>query len=183
MRVHLLILGSNITPEAALPRARAALREEFGELRESCVVLAPPVGAPETPDFHNQALLIASELDASELRQRLREIEARLGRVRVADRNAPRIIDIDRAASLEVSELGEARAATRPLEAPPADPELFRFPHLFVPAAELLPRLVAPGGTLTLADLAGDASLLPAGFRRLETTRNRSEACPPPPSC
>ena len=58
MTVHLLILGSNTTPERALPEAVARLREAFGEVRTSRVVIAPAVGAPGTPDFHNQAVIV-----------------------------------------------------------------------------------------------------------------------------
>ena len=155
---HLLILGSNVEPETYLPQARAAIGARVSVLATSAVFVSPAVGAPGTPDFHNQALAITAEKSGESLRAWLREIEADLHRVRSADRNAPRTIDIDRAATF-VDGLAVAD--------PPVDPELTKYAHLYLPAAEALPdaRLTANGPTL--ADLAASKGPIPAEFSRI----------------
>ena len=88
-------LGSNIEPEAHLPRAVSELRR-LGTLRGvSTAYQDLAVGPAGQPDFVNAAVLLETTLPASELRQGLRVIEAALGRVRTPDRYAPRTIDLD----------------------------------------------------------------------------------------
>ena len=155
---HLLILGSNVEPEEYLPRARAAIAARVNVLATSAVFVSPAVGAPDTPDFHNQALAIIGERSGDALRTWLRSIEADLGRVRSDDRNAPRTIDIDRAASFRD---GVA------LEDPPTDPELVVYPHLYLPAAEVLPEAQIDRRGPTLAEIARALGAMPPEFRRL----------------
>ncbi|HLE50654.1 MAG TPA: 2-amino-4-hydroxy-6-hydroxymethyldihydropteridine diphosphokinase [Anaerolineales bacterium] len=88
-------LGSNIAPQVNLPKAIALLRKSVRILALSNVWESPPVSGPG-PNFLNAAALIHTRLSAEELRdQVLRPIEARLGRVRTPDPNAPRTIDLD----------------------------------------------------------------------------------------
>lgn len=90
-----LLLGSNIRPEYNLPLAVARLRLELTILQVSSVWESEPVGG-RGPRYLNAALLAVSEQDAFSLKQHiLLPLEARLGRVRSADKNSPRPIDLD----------------------------------------------------------------------------------------
>ncbi len=154
----LLVLGSNIDPEVNLPRAVEQLLVFCGSLRRSAVFVSPAVGAPGTPDFHNQAIVIETILDPPTLRAKLRAIETELGRRRSDDRNAPRTIDIDRVATFDPR--GEV------LPSPPVDPDLLQFAHLLIPAAEVLPLATLNEGGPSLAALAAEFGPLPAHFER-----------------
>ena len=118
-----LLLGSNIRPEANLPEAAARLRGQLEVLRVSSVWETPPA-AGRGPNFLNAALLARTDLAAEELkREVLRPLEAHLGRVRGADKNAPRPIDLDIV-------LYDERLL---------DGGLWQHAHRAVPVAEVLP--------------------------------------------
>lgn len=88
-------LGSNIDPEENIRKAIEIIRGEVSLIKASSFVETEPVGLKEQRSFINGALLIETSLGASELKMRLRGIEAGLGRVRTADKNGPRTIDLD----------------------------------------------------------------------------------------
>jgi 2-amino-4-hydroxy-6-hydroxymethyldihydropteridine diphosphokinase len=118
-----LILGSNINPEENIQRALRKLGQIFPVEGVSEVWETPAVGS-DGPNFLNAAMVITTSLDARTLKERvLRPLEARLGRVRTADKNAPRTLDIDIVA----------------WNALILDHEVWRQAHLAVPVAELLP--------------------------------------------
>ena len=88
-------LGSNIAPQVNLPQAVALLRKSVRILALSNVWESPPVSGPG-PIFLNAAAWIQTRLSVEDLRDRvLRPIEARLGRIRTPDPNAPRTVDLD----------------------------------------------------------------------------------------
>ena len=90
-----LLLGSNIRPEHYLPLAVELLQKHLTVLRASSVWESDAVGS-EGPNFLNAALLVSTALEIPVLREDvLHPIEAQLGRVRTADKNAPRTMDID----------------------------------------------------------------------------------------
>jgi 2-amino-4-hydroxy-6-hydroxymethyldihydropteridine diphosphokinase len=96
-KLHRVILGlgSNINPEQNMIRALDLLCQQTDVQRVSSAWESPAVGS-DGPDFLNAAVWINTSLSLPELKQRtLRPIEAQLGRVRTADKNAPRTIDID----------------------------------------------------------------------------------------
>lgn len=118
-----LLLGSNIQPEENLRLAVQLLREQFVVEKISAVWESQAVGS-EGPDFLNAAVVIRTFLNPPQLKNRfLRPIEARLGRLRTADKNAPRTIDIDIIA----------------WDADILDPAVWKYAHAAVPVAELLP--------------------------------------------
>ena len=118
-----LLLGSNIQPEENLRSAVELLREQFVVEKVSAVWESPAVGSTG-PDFLNAAIMIRTSLNPPQLKARfLRPLEAQLGRVRTADKNAPRTIDIDIIA----------------LDADLLDPAVWQHAHAAVPVAELLP--------------------------------------------
>jgi 2-amino-4-hydroxy-6-hydroxymethyldihydropteridine diphosphokinase len=129
-------IGSNIDPEKHLPLA-VALLPRIGELvAVSAVYQNPAVGPTPQADFLNAAALLRTELPPDQIRRRLRQIEAELGRQRTEDKYAPRTIDLDLAL------LGDQVLDTPELLIP--DPELLARPHLAISMAELAPDHVHP---------------------------------------
>jgi len=138
-------LGSNIEPERHLPRAVAALRP-LGAKAVSGVYQNPARGGPPQPDFLNAAIALETSMQAGELRETLRKVENRLGRVRTADEYAPRTIDLD-LLMLGALVLDQGRF-TLP------DPQLLTAAHLAIPAAEVAPTAVHPRTGETLRSIA-----------------------------
>jgi len=89
-----LSLGSNIAPEERIPAAIDALADRFGLLVVSPVYESEAVGF-SGENFHNLVVGIETQLTPRALVQVLRQMEETHGRVRGADRFAPRTIDID----------------------------------------------------------------------------------------
>lgn len=94
-------LGSNLGDRLArlrVARDRLAATAGAALLAQSAVYETEPVGVrPEYRhlDYLNAVVILAADLDARQWLERIRAIEAELGRVRTADRYAPRTIDID----------------------------------------------------------------------------------------
>jgi 2-amino-4-hydroxy-6-hydroxymethyldihydropteridine diphosphokinase len=146
-----LAVGSNLDPEDHVRRALRLLREAVSVTAISTFYRTPPRGRPEQPDFLNGVVEVETDLPPRELRAGLREIEARLGRVRTADKFAARTIDLDLIVYANVKD---------ELDLP--DPEIAERNFLAVPLAELAPELRLPGRGETLAELA--AALPRAGL-------------------
>lgn len=124
-----LMLGSNIQPEKNLPLAVRLLRQHITVVRISSVWETPAVGS-NGPNFLNAAVLGATNLDAQALKdQVLRPIEIQLGRVRTADKFAPRPIDLD-------ITIWDGRLL---------DSDLYRHVYLATPVAEILPDFHSEG--------------------------------------
>jgi 2-amino-4-hydroxy-6-hydroxymethyldihydropteridine diphosphokinase len=125
-----LLVGSNIQAEENLRRAMQRLQEKVVILRIFSVWKTAAIGS-EGPDFLNLALLVTTLLDATALKlQVLRPLEAEMGRIRSADINAPRPIDLD----IIVFD-GET-----------IDGLLWKHAYRAVPVAELLPDLRSDSG-------------------------------------
>ena len=140
-------LGSNIAPERNLPQAVQRLAEHCHLLATSPVYETKPVGKTDQPNFLNAAVLVETDLTASELKtQVLHPIEQELGRVRTADKNAPRTIDLD--ISLFNDEVLEVERRRIP------DPEILEFSHIARPLADLAPQQVHPETGQTLLQIA-----------------------------
>ena len=134
-----LLLGSNIQPEKNLTLGLDLLRKMVTISRLSSVWETPSVGS-SGPDFLNLAVLITTPLKASELKaQVLRPLEKQLGRVRRANKNAPRTFDADII-------LFDDRLL---------DQSLWRYAHRAVPVAEVLPDYPSSQGD-TLKDVASE---------------------------
>ncbi len=127
-RLAYLLLGSNIRPEVHLPQALRLLQQRLPVVAVSRVWETPPVGMTG-PAFYNAAVGIRTALPPDTLKAEvLRPIEAQLGRVRPADKWAPRPIDLDL-----VVYGGQV-----------VDLDLWRYAHVAVPLSELLPNLRHP---------------------------------------
>ena len=129
-------LGSNIDPEKYLPLAVKRLEELGPLIGVSMVYQNPAIGPSPAPIFLNAAALVETDLTAGEIRDRLRRIEADLGRIRTADKYAPRVIDLD------LCLLGSQVVETPELKLP--DPDVLTRPHLAVTLAELAPDFPHP---------------------------------------
>ena len=91
-------------------------------------------------------MLLEVDFAPEELRRELRKIEADLGRVRTADKYAPRTIDLD------LSLFGDQVLSGSDYQVP--DPELTRLAHLAIPLAELAPEYRHPNLEGTLRQIA-----------------------------
>ncbi len=90
-----LSLGSNIDPEGNLPRAIEMLAR-YGRVKELSGAWESHAVGSDGPNFLNASVLLETDIPPGELKDRLaRPIETAMGRVRTADKNAPRPIDID----------------------------------------------------------------------------------------
>jgi 2-amino-4-hydroxy-6-hydroxymethyldihydropteridine diphosphokinase len=90
-----LNLGSNIEPELNLSKAIDLLKE-YGEIKAVSHVWESKSVGYDGPNFLNACVLFLTESQPENLKQEIiHPIEAKLGRVRGADKNMPRTMDID----------------------------------------------------------------------------------------
>lgn len=150
-RLVFLGLGSNIQPEIHLPQAIVLLRQALEVEAISSVWETPAIGSPG-PDFLNAALQARTGLPADELRESiLRPIEERLGRVRTADPNAPRTIDID----------------ILIYDGFPVEDGLWEQAHLSLPLSELIPAFSHPASGETML-AAAQRMLKSASIKKMD---------------
>lgn len=95
MNRAIIAIGSNIEPHRHVEAAIAALAGSLRLLGRAATRVTKPIGFADQPDFVNTAVLIETALDAPALKDFLRSVEDRLGRVRTANKSAPRTIDLD----------------------------------------------------------------------------------------
>lgn len=128
-----------------MPEAIRLLREMTST--SSVISIAPiyetaPTGLLNQPNFFNTAVLMQTPLSAAEIKETIiAAIETKLNRVRQADKNAPRTIDIDIALfndGIFNYELSDGSTRRVP------DKDIMRFPHVAVPLADLLPDMPHP---------------------------------------
>lgn len=146
MTLAFLSLGSNIAPERHLPAAVREIARLGALLALSRAYETPPVGGAPQPRFVNCAALLETDLDALALKAALRQIEERLGRVRQADQNAPRTIDLD------IALFGDETLHLHGRQIP--DPALQSQAHIAVPLADLSPAHRHPLTGQPLAQIA-----------------------------
>ncbi len=133
-----LSLGSNIEPRQNLIKAVALLREEMEIVAIATVWETPAVGTAG-PNFLNTALAARTSLQPETLKTTiLRPIETRLGRVRSADKFAPRPIDLDIVL----------------FDSHVVEPRIWKLAYLALPLAELIPDLLQPETGKTLEEVA-----------------------------
>ena len=106
--------------------------------RQSPWFRSPPWGRTDQPEFTNGVLELQTRLVASELMQRLLEIEERFGRVRSDDdRWGPRTLDLD------LLVYGDARIDEPGLQVP--HPGLPVRAFVLLPLSRIAPTLDIPG--------------------------------------
>lgn len=123
-----LSLGSNIEAKINLSKAMQLLRE-VGQVDAVSNVWESHAVGSDGPNFLNACVLFLTHLHPPELKEQIiRPIEAELGRVRYADKNAPRTIDIDIVLFNET----------------PLNTEFWDYAFVAVPLAELIPDFEHP---------------------------------------
>jgi 2-amino-4-hydroxy-6-hydroxymethyldihydropteridine diphosphokinase len=133
-----IVIGSNIDAEANTRRAIETLRTLGKVIAISSTWETPAEGSPG-PDFLDTAVLLETPYDVETLKwQHLRRIENDFGRVRSADKNAPRTIDLD------IITYDDQFIAS----------DLFEKAYLALPVSELLPDLTSPTPGYSLAQIA-----------------------------
>lgn len=143
----LLLLGSNIDREENFCRAARRLAELVKVVAFSTVYESEPIGPAPQPRYLNAAALIETDLTPEQLRSHvLQRIETELGRVRGPDKYAPRTIDLD------ILLFGDQRFHLARRQIP--EPELLRYGHIAVPAADVAPDWVHPETGETLRSVA-----------------------------
>lgn len=145
----LVAVGSNIERERNLPLAIARLRRhpDIRLIAVSRIYESPAAGvAAPQPAYYNAAVRIETELAPAALKVVLLDIEAALGRVRTADKCAPRPIDLD------IALYGDRILDLNGRHIP--DPDILRRPFVAVPLADLAPDWVHPEVGLTLRRIA-----------------------------
>ena len=144
---YLISIGSNIDPETNINLAIQLIAEKVKILSTASIWQTPAVGS-QGPDYLNTALLIGSSCTLNELKdQVLYRIEIQLGRIRSADKNADRTIDLD-----IILQNGSC-----------LDDELWSQAHIAVPASEILPDCRNPQTGELLSNVA-NALLRNSGF-------------------
>jgi 2-amino-4-hydroxy-6-hydroxymethyldihydropteridine diphosphokinase len=153
-----LSLGSNIEPENNLPGAVRELGRFGRVLRVSRVWQSLPVGGPGQPDYLNAALLLETALSASDLKANaIATVEANLGRMRSANRNASRTIDID----IMLFDREQLRLGERSIP----DREVLERPFVAIPLAEISPGYIHPVTGESLAEIASRFDPKSCGMR------------------
>ena len=138
-----LSLGSNIDAENNLPKAIELLREVGDIASISSVWESESVGF-DGPNFLNICVLFLTQLQPSELKEKIiRPIEAKLGRVRSEEKNAPRSVDID----------------ILLFDNQPLNTEFWNYAFVVIPLAELIPDFVHPVSGEKLSRFAEQVSL------------------------
>ena len=153
----LITLGSNINREQNVDEALARLEQQpdLQILAVSPVYVTKAIGADGNvaaqPAFSNAAICAETELDPFTLRGKLRALEAAMGRVRTADKFAPRPIDLD------IAFYGDRVLEVAGKVIP--DPDVLRFAHVAVPLADVAGDWIHPQTGQTLAEIAARHSM------------------------
>lgn len=145
-----IALGSNLGDRLAHLRAAFAALLEIatpGEpvLKSAIYQTEPRCCPPGSPEFLNAVIEIGFAGHALDLLESTRAIEDRLGRIRSAGRNAPRVIDID------LLYLGDDCLNESTLVLP--HPGIGERRFVLQPLADIRPDLTLPGRDQTIAGL------------------------------
>jgi 2-amino-4-hydroxy-6-hydroxymethyldihydropteridine diphosphokinase len=141
-------IGSNIDKEINLPLAIQLLAAQCRLIAASPVYETVPVGLINQANFFNAAVLIQTNLDPLQFKQQvLIPIEQKLSRIRSAEKNAPRTIDLDISlVNNEIKDIDQNHHVP--------DPDLLKFPHVAVPIADIVPHMPHPETGETMGNIA-----------------------------
>ena len=140
-------VGSNLSPDENVPAALELLSWEVDITAISTFYRTPPLGDPSSPPFINGVLEVHTTLSEEGLLEFLARVEGLLGRVREADKYAPRTMDLDLLVYYPASEPEGAGSHGRDSQKNPLahpHPDVFSRPWVAVPMFELDPRLLLP---------------------------------------
>lgn len=91
----LVSMGSNINANENFAKAIQMMQEIGIVTQRTEFITTKPLKFQDQPDFLNGALLVLTKKSLFEFKMLLKQIEVVLGRVRKANKNAPREIDLD----------------------------------------------------------------------------------------
>ncbi len=156
-----ILLGTNIRRKPNYLEALDKLSHLGSIAALSSVYETRSIGNHNAGDFYNGAVLLETDLSARDLKGALRKIETEMGRIRTADRNSPRTIDLD------LVLYNHDRIDDGGVKIP--DPLTLERPFLALPLAELAPEYVHPTDGRTLAQIADGLHADAAGMRLVPT--------------
>lgn len=156
-----IALGSNLGDRPANLRAACACLREIATAGEP--VLSAPIYQtepllcpPNSPEFLNTVIEIEFSGTAMELLATTRSIEQKLGRAPTAERNAPRVIDID------LLYFDDQTIHNDTLTLP--HPRISERRFVLQPLADIRPDLILPGLAHNIAELLNLKNTLELGF-------------------
>lgn len=133
-------LGSNLDDPPAQVRAAVGAVAAIGgvaALRASPLYQSAPLGGLAQPDYVNAVVGFLTTLSAGQLFEQLQGLEAKLGRIRLPGRWAPRRIDLD------LLVYGEQKLVRERLTLP--HPGIVSRNFVLYPLADIAPTLEIPG--------------------------------------
>jgi 2-amino-4-hydroxy-6-hydroxymethyldihydropteridine diphosphokinase len=154
-----VFLGSNIDRKRNYMEALARIAKLGMIASVSSIYETTPLGSKAGRDFYNGSVLLETYLSARDLKRALRRIEEEMGRIRTADRDSPRTIDLD------LVLFNRDQVDEPDLKIP--DPLILERPFLALTLAELDPDYVHPTDGRILAEIAHSLDS-DAGGMRLE---------------
>lgn len=95
MSIAIIGIGSNIQPDHYIPRALDRLATLGTIVSQSEFIETDPIGYTNQAQFVNGAVKLDVAIPQAQLAQALKTIETQLDRVRTANKNGPRTIDLD----------------------------------------------------------------------------------------
>ncbi|HLF18468.1 MAG TPA: 2-amino-4-hydroxy-6-hydroxymethyldihydropteridine diphosphokinase [Candidatus Omnitrophota bacterium] len=95
MNTAVIGIGSNISPQKNVKKAKNLLAQTFHVLKESAFIQTKPVGYTDQGDFINGSVYIETALPIEKLSQKMKKLEKQLGRSASPIKYGPRTIDLD----------------------------------------------------------------------------------------
>lgn len=148
-----IALGSNLGDRlghlrAAIDHLRKIATPGENFLTASVYQTEPRLCPPDSPDFLNTVVEIDFPGSPLELLKHTRAIEQQLGRAPAAERNAPRVIDLD------ILYFGDETSNGELLELP--HPRIQERRFVLQPLADIRPDLILPGHAQTITALLAE---------------------------
>ena len=157
-RIYLSI-GSNIEKERNLPAGVELLAQRANLIAISAIYETAPIDDHRTDSYFNAAALVETELEPYNFKSTiLRGIELTLNRVRTAEKNAPRTIDLD--IVLVNSEVFLMDGHPIP------EPDILTRAHIVIPLAEIAPNYIHSEIDTSIEEIASRFQNVP-GITRL----------------
>ena len=137
-------LGSNVKAENHIRAGIKELKEKFENVRLSPVYASAAVGF-DGDDFINLVARVETEMHPLELREYLRDLEDRYGRIRDVPKFSDRSLDID------ILLYDDLVLRSPVLDTPRG--EIMKFAHVLKPLADLEPELIHPTELRSMAEI------------------------------
>ena len=151
-------LGSNVSADENIRAGITELQSQFKNVAFSPVYTSASVGF-DGDDFINLVARVETTMKPLELRQYLRDLEDRYGRKRDVPKFSDRVLDID------ILLYDDLVVSSPLLQIPRA--EIFKFPHVLKPLADLDPELLHPSEMRTMAEIWESSGMDESGLELL----------------